>query len=160
MPDTDKSTGTRLQATSDAGTEDLREYVESMRVENVANALGDGAKSNLASNIVVATLVITVLLLLATLGPHMLSNKETTVKPAAPTTETNGGTSAADPNANAATPTSTDPANPDSANANPAAPTDAEAARAAAALGIDETKEADPNKNPLDNLDNLLDGAK
>ncbi|MFT5522610.1 MAG: hypothetical protein ACI9G1_003377 [Pirellulaceae bacterium] len=130
--------------------DDLRDYVESLRVESAANVLGAGGENKLFSSIGMATLVIAVLLVIGTLVPYMFSEKQTTVKPAEAPAEVEP-VAPEEGAAAAATGTAADPATP----------SDADAARAATALGIDETKTADPAKNPLEkDLDNLLDNIK
>jgi hypothetical protein len=144
----------RLKDNGSASAAELREFVGALRGKSTRELLGEVAKSKLVSSVGVATLAFVVLLAIATVVPYMLRGEPVAAKPAA--------ASPADRNA-AATASAAAPTGQktpgDAASVND--PSQPNIARAAAALGIDETKTAAPDKNPLeDDLDNLLDGAK
>jgi len=142
----------RIREGSAATADELREFIQGLRGKSAQEVLGEVAQSGLAQGVVLSTLATFAILLTFTIIPYAMANpaaeKE---KPAEATaqaqTESPPAAAAATPAAPAAT-----------ANAAPL-PTGAppNAAEALEKLGETEVRQADPNKNPLDNLDNLLD---
>ena len=140
-----------LQQNGAATVSELREFLASMRGKNPKEALGIIAQSRLVRSMAVSTVACIVLLVVLTLVPYamqdesklsvkdMLKGKPKAAAPAQP----------ADTAAATATPTD------DSSK------TTIDPKAAATKMGIDELKNAPPDKNPLeDKLDDLLDGKE
>ncbi len=136
---------TRLKSNASATVAELREFLGNMRQRNPHEVLGMVATSGLARSTLLATVLFAVLLGAMTAIPYYWPQSEATK-----------------PSGDQAAATAQEAAKPGpAASATPAAgsPTDPE--QAAVALGIDETKPADPEKNPRETeLDNLLDGIE
>lgn len=124
--------------------EDVREFIGSLSTRNCEEAIGLSDRGGLVSGIVQATLGFAAVLIVFTAIPYWISSNKPAATPAA---------------------------EPAASNENPVAPPvtpgevpqqdDVDLSEAADVLGIDETKTASPNENPLDNkLDNLLDGVE
>ena len=150
----------RLKGDTAASAAELREFVGRLRGKSPAEVLGQVSESHLVSSIGLAALVCGVVLIVGTLIPYALQDGET-VKVPEGSERGSGPTAAAsaEPGGESSTPAQQQTRK----TANTATDNTAEenASQAAAALGIDETKTADPQKNPLeDNLDNLLDSLK
>jgi hypothetical protein len=145
----------RLGADSTATVAELREFVGQMRGKSPQEMLGMVANSGLAWSIMLAMLLFVVLLAAGTVIPYILKND---AKDAAGPT-TNQTTVAGDgaPRTDETPPAEAAPAeSPDTATDGKVDP-----ARAVEAMGIDETRTADPDRNPLeDKLDKLLDGIE
>ena len=150
-----------LKTNSTATANELREFIGQFDGRSPQEVMGIVANSGLASSIFVSTIGCAVLMLGLTAGPYFYNQAFADQNEEAPTTAKseqqpkepkNNATETAPA---AATPAET--ANSTTAESNSATP---DLQRAATAMGIDETKTAKPNENPLDNknLDSLLDG--
>ena len=136
----------RLHGDAAATAAELREFVSSLKGRSPAEVLGAIGESSLFQGIVQATVGCVVLLVVFTVGPYLYYG------PAEAT-----GASAAETTPAAATPATVEQA----AATESADETGSDVERAAKAMGIDETRPADPKVNPLDkNLDSLLDGVE
>ena len=144
----------RLRNDGSATADELREFIGQLQGRSPQEVLGIVAKSGLIKGIILATIGFAVLMVVFTVIPYAMSqgsdsDKAVTVtQPAKPAADAKADdTAAANPNAaGEATPVAA------------ATPTDSGSPDLKKRLGIDETKIADPNSNPLDKLDNLLDG--
>lgn len=142
-----------LKTNGHAPLDELREFLAALKGRNPQEVIGIVSSSLLIQSMVLATIGIVVFMAVFTVVPYWLYGPlkagptAAHAPPAAPP-----ATPAAGKTADAsATKTS------DSASDSPA---QADAAKAAKTLGLDETKAADPSKNPLEsspNLDKLLD---
>ena len=140
-----------LHVNGSASIAELKEFLAGLKGRNPQEVIGLVSASMLIQSLTIATVATLVFFVIFTVGPYMLYGplKPTNVSSSKPGAKAPG---------NEAGPKSSDAA-PAEAAAEKAQPTDSE--RAAKALGIDEVKDADPTKNPLDkgpNIDNLLDG--
>ncbi len=127
---------------------ELREFLASMRGRNPKEALGIIAQSRLVRSLAVSTVACIVLLVVLTLVPHAMQDE-----PKLSVKDMLKGI-----------PKAAAPAQPADTAAATATPTDdmtLDPKAAATKMGIDETKNAPPDKNPLaDKLDDLLDLKK
>ena len=145
----------RVKESSAASVAELREFLGQLKGRSPQEVMGVVAQSSLVQGIMTATIATGVILLLGTVIPYAWFGGPD----AAQAAEGNDTTSAA---------VSSEPSSSDAGdvvdNEAPADATDSNAPdleRAAKAMGIDQTKSADPETNPLDNkLDNLLDGIE
>ncbi len=141
-----------LKESGSATLEELREFLKSLKTRSPQEVIGIVKTSLLIQSLAISTVATVGIMAVFTVGPYMVYGPK---KPATPGSK---------PAAVAATPDTSKPAEPaaatGAATATPAtgAP---DAAKAAKAMGLDETKPADPKKNPLDkpDLDKLLDGV-
>jgi hypothetical protein len=142
-----------LHANGSASLAELKEFLGGLHGKSPQEVIGIVSSSLLIQSFGVAIVATIALLSVFTVGPYLIYGppkaKEIANKPAAaaPGETAAAGASATATSADAQT--ASEPGQPD-------------AEAAAKALGIDETKSADPNKNPLDkgpDLDNLLDGV-
>lgn len=148
----------RLKTDGNATVGELREFLGSLRGKSPQEMMGAIAKSDLVRSTCLAAGVCFGVLVVFTLVPWALASEEPQPKAA----------NAAAPAASAATPQPAGNAPAASAStantgtgAGPAGTQSGEVdlGAAAKALGVDQTKDAPPDKNPLDkNLDTLLDG--
>jgi hypothetical protein len=137
-----------LHVNGAASVAELKEFLATLKGRNPQEVIGIISSSMLIQSLAIATAATLALLVVGTVGPYLIYGPP---KPKV---------AASKPNAAPAKEA------PDASKAAAAAPADgtksnADAAKAAKALGMDEVKEADPTKNPLDkgpNIDNLLDG--
>ena len=139
-----------LRSNSQATVAELRQFLSELKGRSPQDVMGVVAQSSLFQGIMTASVCCAVLLIVFTAGPWLLSGspKKQTAVAARPTI-------AAEQPAVAAPPDET----PTAANTQTAPSSDLQ--KAASAMGIGETKEADPDTNPLDSkLDNLLDGIE
>jgi hypothetical protein len=141
-----------LQQNGAASLEELKEFLNSLQGRSPQEVVGIVSSSMLVQSMVLATLATFGILVVFTVGPYLVYGPPQQKKPAT-----------------AAAPAAAAPSEaPASAAATPAAETaqtgelsDEDKSKALSKLGIDETKTADPNTNPLEkNLDNLLDNVK
>ncbi len=146
----------RLKADGGATADELRDFIRCMRGKSPQQMLGILAQSGLVKSILVSAAGFVVVLSALTVVPYLLKPDAAAAanSPSASKQEQNRSTPPQ--------PAETQAANPDSSAAtNAQGPQSPDAKAAAAALGIDETKQAPPDKNPLEkDLDNLLDGVK
>ena len=143
----------QLQADGGASAAELREFLSHLKGRSPHEVMGVVAESNLIRSVFTATVGCVVLLVVLTVVPYALKNRPASVsekKPAATVMEpTNEEQTAA---AETVAETSEQTA---------AASTEPDLERAAKAMGIGGTAEADPKTNPLDSkLDKLLDGIE
>ncbi len=146
----------RLHGDASATAAELREFVATLKGRSPAEVLGAIGESSLFQGIVQASIGCVVLLIVFTVIPYLLhgpaeastSDAEATVADAAAEPATDAGNEAA---------TAVDAATAETeASGEPGS----EVEKAAKAMGIDETRKAAPDVNPLDkNLDSLLDGV-
>jgi len=152
----------RLTADGTATAAELREFLGQMRGRRPQEVLGLVAGSGLVKSMLVATLGCVVLLAGLTVIPYFLYHRGP--KPAVKAADAKAAAAAPAEAAAAKTPASTADADaspvPAAAAETPAATTapPEHVQRAIKAMGMDETKVADPKKNPLEHsLDKLLD---
>ena len=141
-------TNTSPEATAGSGTEtydDVRKFLGTLSNRSCEEAIGLDNQGGLVSGMVQATLGFAVVLVAFTAIPYWMgSEKQVPIE---------------QPPAVSAAPNENSVAPPEQTN-NPAGESDVDLSKAAEVMGIDETKTAAPNENPLDNkLDNLLDGV-
>lgn len=144
----------RLKTDGHASAAELREFLSHLKGRSPQEVLGVVAESDLFRSILTATAGCAVLLVVLTVVPYALKDRTASVdekKPtAAPVTQPidEQQTGLAEKAANASEQTAAASPEPD-------------LERAAKAMGIGGTTEADPNSNPLDSkLDKLLDGIE
>lgn len=142
-----------LKETGAASMEELREFLKTLKARNPQEVIGIVKASLLIQSLAISCVGTVVMMAVFTVGPYMIYGPN---KPPTP-----GGKPAA---AVAAAPDVNKPADgtaaaPANSTGTPSAGTP-DAEKAAKAMGLDETKPADPKKNPLDkpDLDKLLDG--
>jgi len=149
----------RLRSDSAATVSEIREFLSQMHGRSPQEVIGVVAKSGLARSIILATFLFVLLLIACTIVPYLLNERDGGTAGAAA-----GQTDAA--KAPAAKP---DESKPDEQPAETVATTakdksvseEPDADRAIDAMGIGETRSADPDKNPMeDKLDKLLDGIE
>lgn len=145
-----------VQKNTAASVAELREFLGQLKGRSPQEVMGIVAQSSLVQGIGTALVGTCLLLIVFTVGPYLMYGPpEAQAVDAANTLAE-------------ATQQESDDSSPDSASdttkdADTAAPTSSEpdVERAAQAMGIDEVKDADPDKNPLDSkLDQLLDGIE
>lgn len=148
-----------LHQNGQASVAELRDFLKSLKARNPQEVIGVVSSNLLAQSLVLATFLTAGLLTVFTVGPYLVYGSAGT----APSAKPAPATAAAETPAAASAATAPAPAG--STAATPAAdastsPAGSDLDRAARAMGIDESKPADPGKNPLDkpDLDKLLDG--
>lgn len=140
-----------LKDSGGASIGELREFLKTLKARNPQEVIGIVSTSLLVQSLVISCLATAVLLAVFTVGPYVVYGppraQAAAGKPARP---------AAAASAEPASPAAAQPA--ETAAAATADTPDPE--KTAKALGLDEVKQADPKKNPLDkpDLDKLLDG--
>jgi hypothetical protein len=148
-----------LHANGSASLAELREFLAELKGRKPQEVIGIVSASLLAQSMVIATLATIAILAIFTVGPYLIYGPPQAKAATGKRTEAKAAA-----NSPSAAPTA---ANAPAVAAEPAqAKSDAPASagpdleRATKAMGLDETKPADPKKNPLDspNLDKLLDG--
>lgn len=140
---------TRVEAAATAA--ELRAFIASMKGRSPQEMLGAVAQSSLVRATIEMSVWTLVLITVFTLGPYLLkskSPKDTTSNQAQKAV----AEKAAKPAAKAdREPSKTEPSQPETPDLQ----------RAAKAMGLDETKTADPKTNPREkDLDSLLDSVK
>ncbi|QDU31295.1 hypothetical protein ETAA8_64480 [Anatilimnocola aggregata] len=132
-----------LKNNGSASLAELKEFLGKLQGRSPQEVVGLVSTSLLVQSMVISVIGTIALLAVFTIGPYMIYGAPEAKK-----------TAAAPPVAAAPA------AAPAAETAKTDAPVD-DKTRAMKALGIDETKESDPNANPLENkLDNLLDNVK
>ena len=148
----------RLRTHGGASAAEIRDFVGRLHGKSPQEVLGAVTGSNLVRCMTLSTVTFALLLAAFTVVPWMLNNGDGEKQAAAAGSPQ---PSAAPPGA---TPAGQSPANSAETTTAAAPAGDTETAlspeqKTVDALGIGETKTADPKANPLDkNLDNLLDG--
>jgi hypothetical protein len=149
----------RLRSDSAATVAEIREFIDQMHGKSPQEVIGIVAKSGLTRSIILATFLFGVLLVVFTIIPYFLNQRDGGTAEAAASQSDTAKEPAAKPDeskpeeqpAEAVTTTAKDKNVSD----------DLDPDRAIDAMGIGETRTADPNKNPReDELDKLLDGIE
>lgn len=134
----------RLSTDAALTTAELRDFVRSLKGRSPQEVMGIVSSSALAQAVVGSTIGSIVLIGALTIVPFVWYGppKAKAAKP----------TAAAEP----------EPPKPEASRTTAASdtPSEEDVRKASKAMGLDETKMADPKKNPLDNFDNLLDKVK
>jgi len=157
---TDGLKNTKKDSTASAA--ELKDFVQKMRGKSPKEVMGEVAESSLVQGLIVSTISFTIIVAIFTVGPYFLygaaEQNQASADDTPAATDTNDGKNTAD----ATKPTQTDPVQGNQvATQNPDIPSGSDVKQASKNLGIDQTKTADPNTNPLDkNLDTLLDGLE
>lgn len=141
-----------LKDNGGASIQELREFLKSLKARNPQEVIGIVSTSLLVQSMAISIIATIALLALFTAGPYFVYGPS---KPTAPAGKP--ATAAAAP-ADSGKPT----ANPKASTGEARTTGDStDVEKAAKVMGIDETKPADPKKNPLDkpDLDKLLDGV-
>jgi hypothetical protein len=127
-------------------TSELRDFVRSLKGRSPQEVMGIVA-SNALTQAVIGSTIATVVLLAVLTVPFAFgkSAKAKSTKPAASVADVE--------------PAKSDAASPKAASSGDT-PSEEDIQKASKAMGLDETKTADPKKNPLDSFDNLLDKVK
>jgi len=126
--------------------DDVRKFIGSLSSRSCEEAIGLSNQGGLVAGIVQATVGFAVVLIAFTAIPYWMGSH----KPA-PTAKPEAATAAAAEN----------PVTPPVTAGETDGEGDVDLSKAANVMGIDETKSAAPNENPLDKkLDNLLDGVE
>lgn len=156
MSDSSKPDGgvkrTRVEASATAA--ELREFISSMKGKSPQEMLGSVAQSGLVRATTEATIWTLVLMAGFTLVPYFMKSKDAKAgpQPAAATAKKDDKVDASKASAQASKESTDTSASADK-------PSDVQ--RAAKAMGLDETKTADPKLNPREkDLDSLLDAVK
>ena len=137
----------RLSMDAAASTAELRDFVRSLKGRSPQEVMGIVSSSALAQAMIGSTIATVALIAVLTVGPYMLFGP---VKAKSSKPETN--VAATEP-AKAGSNTSKGGSSSDT-------PSEEDIKKASKAMGLDETKAADPKKNPLDTFDKLLDNVK
>lgn len=137
-----------LKESGGASLEELREFLKTLKARNPQEVIGIVKASLLIQSLAISTVATVGLMAVFTVGPYMIYGPN---KPPTPGTKPAPAAATAD----AGKPVEASPTTPSAASA-----TTPDAEKAAKVMGLDETKPADPKKNPLDkpDLDKLLDG--
>ena len=135
----------RLSTDAVTTTAELRDFVRSLKGRSPQEVMGIVA-SNALTQAMISSTIATVVLLAVLTVPFAFGNsaKAKSTKPSAATN---------------VEPSKADSANSKSTNSGDT-PSEEDIKKASKAMGLDETKTADPKKNPLDSFDNLLDKVK
>ena len=145
-----------MKESGSASVAELREFLKSLKARNPQEVIGMVSSSLLIQSLGLSCVATAAILFVFTVGPYMIYGAPQTKGPAAKATV-----------AAATTPSGSSNSPTDATAATGAASTGAtsaagmpDAEKAAKVMGLDETKAADPKKNPLDkpDLDKLLDG--
>ncbi len=140
-----KSVVKRLSTDAATTTAELRDFVRGLKGRSPQEVMGIVASNALTQAVIGST--IGTLVLLAVLTVPFAFGKPTKAKSTKP-----------------AAATDVEPAKSNSASAKTSStgdtPSEEDIKKASKAMGLDETKTADPKKNPLDSFDNLLDKVK
>ncbi len=144
----------RLKSDTASTAEEVREFIANLKGRSPQEVLGAVSESGLVQATIQATFGCLIVLVACTVVPWALKSDEPAVAAATDSTTT----AATDASDDAADDPPSETASADAPSGNNA-PGSSDAARAAAAMKIDETVVTDPKSNPLDgNLDKLLDG--
>lgn len=140
-----------LQQNGRASVAELRDFLKTLKARNPQEVIGVVSTNLLIQSLVLSCILTVLILAVFTVGPYLAYGPGTAAAPKRP---------AAAPAASPTTPARPDETQRATAAATPESPATPDVGRAAKALGIDETKPAEPGKNPLDkpDLDKLLDG--
>lgn len=132
-----------------ASLDELKEFLGKLKGRSPQEVVGIVSASMLIQSMIISTLGTLAVLAIFTIGPYLVYGPPKEKKIAAPP---------------AAAPAPAETAVVPAATGGPATTggelTAEDKSKAMSKMGIDETKTADPTKNPLDRVDNLLDGLK
>ena len=137
-----------LKDSGAASVAEMKTFLKSLKSRNPQEVIGIVSSNLLVQSLGIACVATAVFMFVFTVGPYLIYGppvaKAKPSKPAAHSMATGGNLSPADGAAGAGTTTSGQP----------------NAEQAAKVMGLEETKSADPKKNPLDkpDIDKLLDG--
>jgi hypothetical protein len=137
-----------LHVNGSASVAELKEFLASLKGKNPQEVIGLVSSSLLIQSLGIATVATVLFFAVCTVVPYFVYGP--------PKAKDLAGKAKETPAAAAKSDSPAQPASSDGAKSNTP-----DAAKAAKALGIDEIKDSDPTKNPLDkgpNIDNLLDG--
>lgn len=140
----------RLKEHGGASIAELKEFVKNLHGRSPGEVLGIVSASSLIRSLVEATVWLAIVIVILTIVPYWMKGDKPTKAAATQAAATEAAPSA-DPAASVLPPDATGSGETVS---------DANAQKAVDIMGLGDTKMADPNKNPLDNLDNLLDDVK
>ena len=138
-----------LHVNGSASVAELKEFLASLKGKNPQEVIGLVSSSLLIQSLTIATVATVLFFAVFTVVPYFVYGPPKAKDLA-------GKAAAKEPSTPAKTDAAAQPATTDGAKSKTP-----DAAKAAKALGIDEIKDSDPTKNPLDkgpNIDNLLDG--
>ena len=132
---------------------ELRDFVRQLHGRKPSEVMGIVSSSALIRAMLESTVILGILIAILTIVPFMMAdNKEKSASTVAAATAVNKETTP---------PAATAVADTAATNIGSDGSISAEDAKKAVdVMGLGETKTADPNKNPLDHLDNLLDDVK
>jgi hypothetical protein len=132
-----------LQQNGSASLAELKEFLGRLQGRSPQEVVGLVSTSMMVQSMVIATVSTVALLAIFTIGPYMVYGAPKVKEKAKPPVAAAAPADAPKETAKSGDPNAVDPA------------------KAAKVLGVDETKTAKPDENPLDKkFDNLLDGAK
>jgi len=151
----------RLKVNASASLAELREFIAQTRGRSPQEVLGMVAGSQLTRCIGWAAVGTLVVLIVFTIGPYLYNGPPAGARRTAKPAATARPTAAPAPAAPAQTPKGEPAQAAAPATGGPAAqpkPAPADTEKAVKIMGLGDTKEADPKKNPMEkSLDNLLD---
>jgi hypothetical protein len=140
----------RLKNDGAMSAAEARQFIEHLRGKNPHEVMGVVAQSSLAQGIFQATVGTIVLMAALTAGPYFMGEAAHHAKPATPPANEQASAAA----------TAEEPAAGPSTAAVPGAP-EGTSKKALERMGVDEVKQSDPGKNPLDSkVDDLFDAVK
>jgi len=141
-----------LKESGAASVAELREFLRSLKARNPQEVIGIVSSNLLVQSLGLACVITAVFMVVFTVGPYLvygpMTSKGPPKKPAAHAAAADGNRAAPDGTAGAGT------------SATSAAATGQSDAERASKAGLEQSKSADPKKNPLDkpDIDKLLDG--
>ena len=147
-----------LKTNGHAPLDELREFLAALKGRNPQEVIGIVSSSLLIQSMVLATIGTVVFMAVFTVVPYWLYGPLKAGPTAAHAPP--AANAAAAPPATPAAGKTADASATKTSDSDSDSPAQADAAKAAKTLGLDETKAADPSKNPLEsspNLDKLLD---
>ncbi len=138
----------RLATDTAATTGELRDFVRSLKGRSPQEVMGIVSSNALTQAMIGSTIATVVLIGALTIVPYALSGppKAKSAKPVASLNAAESESGKVNDSTKAANTSGT--------------PSEEDIKKASKAMGLDETKTADPKKNPLDSFDNLLDKVK
>ena len=138
----------RLKTETAATTSELREFIRGLKGRSPQEVMGIVAGNSLTQAMLTATIGCVAMLAVLSLPFAFGSSSKSKAKPKPEAT--------ASTEADSSKTTAVD----GKVSSNGDTPSEDNIKRASKAMGLDETKSADPKKNPLDSFDNLLDKVK
>ena len=143
----------RLKRHGGMSLSELRDFIKQLHGRKPSEVLGIVSSSALIRALAESTAYLSIGILVLTIVPFMMADDKE--KPAAAAdSSASSGSEVPPPAASAVTTTAAGSTAPDGTVSAE------DASKAVEVMGLGETKTADPNKNPLDNIDNLLDDVK